>query len=114
MRWPEILFALSVVLLVGSLVAFGWGTLVVVLVAWLLGAALVAAVKYEIWRSQLKSIRANRSSRELDIMPAEDGTGFLLRLKQVGQVYITADEARLLHDHLDSVLPLSTMEPTRE
>jgi hypothetical protein len=106
MRWPEVLFMLSLVLLGGALVAFGWGVLALTAAAWLLGGMLVAAVKYDLWRAQVFSVRANRDRLELETVEAGDGAGFLLRLKQYGQVHLTADEARLLRDRLDSALQL--------
>jgi hypothetical protein len=114
MRWPEMLFLLFVLVFVVALVVFGWGVFVLVLLAWLLGAALVAAVKYEIWRS--RDFYVKGAWNNLELRPAEDGEGALLnlRLKHYVQVGLTAEQARQLRDRIDSALKLTDGESKRE
>lgn len=114
MRWPELLFLLFVLVFAVALAVFGWGVFVLVLLAWLLGAALVAAVKYEIWRS--RDFYVKGAWNNLELRPAEEGEGALLnlRLKHYVQVGLTAEQARQLRDRLDSALQLSEGETHHE
>lgn len=104
MRWPELLFIVFVAVLVVALLTSGWGTFILMLVAWLLGIGLVAAVKYELWRSRDFYVKGNWKNVELQ--PYRDGDAVLLqlRVKHYVQVGLTTEQARQLRDRIDSAL----------
>jgi fatty acid desaturase len=114
MRWPELLFLLFVLVSVVALLAFGWGVLVLLILAWLLGISLVAAIKYEAWRA--RDFYVNGTWQNVELQPAKEGDTALLnlRLKHYVQVGLTAEQARQLRDRLDAALQFSDGEAMRE